>query len=248
MANIWAIADLHLACSIPAKNMAVFGPLWQGYMEKMEQSWRSLIQCDDLVLVAGDISWAMHLEEAAADLEWIDALPGTKVMIKGNHDYWWSSMNKMSKVMPPSIRPLYNSVFDWNDVTIGGTRLWDTSEYNFGNYIHFQENPRETKKEEKKGEESEKIFARELERLKLSLQQLNPNAKHRIAMTHYPPISADLLPSKASQILEEFKIDICVFGHLHNLKKDKPMFGEVRGVRYYLTSCDYIDFKPIKIL
>lgn len=247
MSHIWTIADLHLAQSVPAKNMGFFGPLWEGYMEKIEKSWRSLIKSDDLVLIPGDISWAMHLEQALIDLEWIDALPGTKVMIKGNHDYWWSSMNKMAKIMPPSIRPLHNSVFDWNDITIGGARLWDTPEYSFRDYIHFQDNPRAAKKEEKKEEEEEKIFARELERLKLSLQQLNPNAKVRIAMTHYPPISADLLPSRTSAILEEFNINICVFGHLHNLKKEKPMFGEVRGVRYFLTSCDYLDFKPIKI-
>lgn len=245
--TIWAIADLHLAESVPAKNMAVFGPLWEGYMEKMERAWHSLVKCDDLVIIAGDISWAMHLEEALVDLAWVDALPGTKVIIKGNHDYWWSSMNKMAKVMPPSIHPIYNGVYNWNDVTIGGTRLWDTPEYNFRDYIHFQENPRGTKKIEKK-EDDEKIFLRELERLKLSLQQLNPNAKTRIAMTHYPPISSALQPSRASAILEEFKIDYCIFGHLHNLKKEKPMFGEVRGVRYLLTSCDYIDFTPIRII
>lgn len=245
--TIWAIADLHLAVSVPAKNMAFFGPLWERYMEKIEKNWRSLVKDGDLVLIAGDISWAMNLEEAASDLKWIDALPGTKVVIKGNHDYWWSSMSKMAKVMPSSIYPLHNTAFNWNGVTIGGARLWDTPEYSFHAYVHFQENRRAAKKVEKK-EEDEKIFARELERLKLSLKQLDPHAKTRIAMTHYPPISADLLPSRASTILEEFKIDYCLFGHLHNLKKEKSLFGEVRGVRYLLTACDYLDFTPIRVI
>ncbi len=245
--SIWAIADLHLARSVPAKNMAIFGPLWEGYMEKMEQAWREKIGKDDLVLIAGDISWAMRLEQAKADLEWIHALAGTKVMIKGNHDFWWSSLGKMSKVMPPSIHCLQNSAFDWNGVAVGGTRLWDTDEFQFGEYTHFQENPKAKEKREETDDQG-KIFERELERLRLSLKQLDPHAKVRIAMTHYPPISADLRPSRASQILEEFKIDICLFGHLHNLKKDRPMFGEVRGVKYILTACDYLGFTPIRIL
>lgn len=246
--TIWAISDLHLALGVPEKSMAVFGPLWNGYMEKMERSWKERVKEDDLVLIPGDISWGMRLEEALPDLQWIDALPGTKVIIKGNHDFWWSSPSKISKVMPPSFHFLQNSAFDWNDVTIGGARLWDTEEYRFHEYIHFQENPRANKPKKEEEVDDAKIFARELERLRLSLRQLDPHAKIRIALTHYPPISADLKPSRASQILEEFKIQICLFGHLHNLKKDKSMFGEARGVKYLLTSCDYLDFTPIRIL
>ena len=246
--TIWAIADLHLALSVPEKNMAAFGPLWENYMEKIEKKWRGCVKEDDLVLLAGDLCWAMHLEEAKTDLEWVHRLPGTKVIIRGNHDYWWASAAKMSLVMPPSIHFIHNTVFNWKDVTIGGSRLWDTKEYQFGDYIHFQENPRASKKEAVKQEESEKIFSRELERLKLSLNQLSPTAKVRIVMTHYPPISADLKPSLASKILEEFGIQICVFGHLHNLKKEKTLFGEKHGVKYLLTSADYLDFTPVRIL
>lgn len=245
--KIWAIADLHLAQSVPGKNMGVFGDLWQGYMEKMEKSWRASVEPGDLVLVAGDISWAMRLEEATADLEWIHALPGTKVMIKGNHDYWWSSSSKMQKAMPPSIHFIYNNAFDWEDVTVGGTRLWDTPEFNFNEFVHFKKNPRAAVKEAKPADDDEKIFARELDRLKLSLSQLNPKARIRIAMTHYPPISSDLKPSRTSKILEEYRVSTCVFGHLHNLKKDRPMFGEIGGIKYLLTSCDYLDFTPIRI-
>lgn len=245
--QIWAIADLHLAKSIPAKNMAVFGPEWEGYMDKMEASWRQLVQPDDLVLLPGDISWAMKLEEAKIDLRWIDALPGTKVMIRGNHDYWWSSAKKMSEIFPPSIHFIHNTAFHWNDIAIGGTRLWDTPEYNFNGYIHFQENPR-ARPAAREEEGGEAIFERELERLKLSLKQMNPSAKIKIAMIHYPPISADLQPSRTSAILEEYGIQICVFGHLHNVKKDRPLFGEVRGVKYHLTAADYLDFRPLRVL
>lgn len=249
MQKIWALADLHLAHSVPSKNMAVFGPLWEGYMDKIGASWTKVVKPEDLVLLPGDITWAMKLEEAKIDLEWIDRLPGTKVMIRGNHDYWWSSSKKMSEVFPPSIHFIQNTAFHWNDIAIGGTRLWDTPEYNFSSYVHFQENPKARLPEEPFNEEKDAaIFERELERLKLSLRQMNPAARLKIAMVHYPPISADLKPSRTSAILEEFGINICVFGHLHNLTKEKLMFGEVRGIKYLLTSADFLDFHPLRIV
>ena len=101
--NIWAIADLHLAFGDPKKDMGVFGPSWEGYAEKIRTHWVSLVAPQDLVLIPGDISWAMDLQTARTDLEWIDALPGTKVMIKGNHDYWWSSLSKVRVMLPPNI-------------------------------------------------------------------------------------------------------------------------------------------------
>jgi len=247
--KIWALADLHLALSVPSKNMNVFGPVWEGYMDKIADSWKELVHPEDLILLPGDITWAMKLEEAKIDLQWIDHLPGTKVMIRGNHDYWWSSAKKMSEIFPPSVHFIHNNAFHWNDIAIGGTRLWDTPEYNFNGYVHFQENPKARLPEESHDKEKDAvIFERELERLKLSLRQMNPSARLKIAMTHYAPISADLKPSRASAILEEFGINTCVFGHLHNLKKEKPMFGEIRGIKYLLTSADYLDFRPIRIL
>lgn len=245
--TIWALSDLHLAFGAPDKSMEVFGPEWAGYAEKIEKNWRKTVGPKDLVLIPGDICWAMRLEEALIDLKWIDALPGTKVILRGNHDYWWSSASKLKKVMPPSIHFIQNDVFNWGDATIGGSRLWDSDEYNFNQLVHFQENPRAQTKELVKAEADDKIFKRELERLKLSLSQLDPKAKIRIALTHYPPIGADLQPSRASEILEEYRIAICVFGHLHSLKK-APFFGEARGIRYILTSCDYLDFVPLRIL
>ena len=151
----------------------------------------------------------------------------------------------------PSIHLIQNNVFNWKEATIGGARLWDTPEYSFGPFIEYRENKKAKGKEieeEIQEELEQKIFERELERLKMSLGKLDPEAKIRIAMTHYPPIGADLQPSRAAQILEQHNVSICVFGHLHNLKTAEPLFGEARGVRYILSSCDYIHFQPIAIL
>lgn len=249
--RIWAIGDLHLSFGVANKSMEVFGPRWEKHAEKIASNWKNAIHRDDLVLIPGDLSWAMKLEEVVPDLQWVHDLPGTKVMIKGNHDYWWGSINKIAPILPPSIHLIQNNVFNWKGATIGGARLWDTPEYSFGVFVEYRENPKaKIKKPEELVQEefSEKLFNRELERLKMSLANLDPGAKIRIAMTHYPPIGADLKPSRAAQILEEHNIAICVFGHLHNLKSGLDIFGEARGVRYALTACDYIHFQPMIIL
>jgi len=250
--HIWAIGDLHLSFGVPNKSMDVFGPQWKDHAEAIATHWRAVVHPDDLVLIPGDISWAMRLEEARADLEWIDALPGTKVIIKGNHDYWWGSLKQMATILPPSIHIVQNNAFHWKGVAIGGARLWDTPEYSFGKWVEFQENPRQKQapsvEEIAQEELSQKIFDRDLERLKLSLKAMNKDAKIRIAMTHYPPIGADLQPSRASQILEEYNIQIAVFGHLHNIRSNELLFGTRNGIRYILTSSDYLHFKPIAVL
>lgn len=248
--TIWALADLHLSFGVPDKAMDVFGPQWAGYTDKVEKNWKEMISPDDLVLIPGDISWAMHPEGAKPDLDWIHSLPGTKVMIRGNHDYWWTSLSKVEKVLPPSIHLIQNNAFNWNGVSIAGARLWDTSEYGFREFINYQKNPREKPLTEhaKDPEEAERIFVRDLGRLEMSLKCLNKDATYRIAMTHYPPISADLKDSRTSALLEKYKINACVFGHLHNVKQDVPMFGTHNGILYALTSCDYLNFVPLKIL
>lgn len=245
--SIWALSDLHLAIANPSKDMSVFGPSWEHYMDKIEKNWKDSIHKDDLVLIPGDISWASTLEQVKIDLDWIHNMPGTKVIIKGNHDYWWASNAKMDAVLPSSIHYIHNNAFHWNDVTLGGSRLWDTEEYNFSSFIEFIENPRERKENKSSTEENQKIFQKELERLRRSLECLNPKASLRIALTHYPPISAQLESSEASRILEEFRVDICVFGHLHSIKSSSLPFGTKEGVRYVFASADYLCFEPLKI-
>lgn len=248
---VWAIADLHLSIGDPDKDMAVFGEPWIGYMEKIERHWRERISDSDLVLVAGDISWAKHAEGARADLEFIHRLPGTKLLCKGNHDYWWESQKKVQAVLPSSLHLLHNNAFDWHEISVCGTRLWDTPEFNFDEFVEMRPNPRAkahfyTTPED--DEANEKIFRRELMRLETGLQQLSPNATYRIAMVHYPPISADLQESRASRLLERYGVDACLFGHIHAVREPSKMFGTRNGVRYLFTAGDALDFVPIRVV
>ena len=126
--TIWVLADVHLAFGNPKKSMEVFGPAWKDYPKRIKEAWERLVGPDDLVLIPGDISWAMKLEDALVDLDWIDRLPGHKLIIRGNHDYWWPSASKLRAVLPPTIHFIQNDAFEWNDITFGGARLWDTHE------------------------------------------------------------------------------------------------------------------------
>ncbi|MEC7840160.1 MAG: metallophosphoesterase [Chlamydiota bacterium] len=247
---VWAIADLHLSFGVPNKEMHVFGENWRDHPAKIRKHWEELISDDDLVLIAGDISWAKHLEEALPDLEYIHSLPGTKVMIRGNHDYWWSAISKVRKRLPADIHVLQNDSFTWNNIAIGGARLWDTSEFNFDGCVEIVEADcviplTETDRDEKR---AERLYVRELMRLESSLKTLDTKADKRIVMTHYPPVGPNLEGSRASKILENYQIDFCVFGHVHSMKHScDPLFGEKNGVTYVMTAADYLDFSPIKI-
>lgn len=244
---IWAIADFHLSFGVPNKLMDVFGEKWKDHAAKIESAWRELISPDDLVLIPGDISWGMHLEEALPDLLWIDKLPGTKVMIKGNHDYWWGSLSKVKSILPPSCHLIQNDSFKWKDVAIAGARMWDTREFGFNGIIDITTTASSKPLTvEDHSQESQKVFLRELGRLEMSLKAME-KAQLRIVMTHYPPISADLKDSEVSRLLEKYGVNICVFGHLHNVKQGIPLFGEHNGIRYHLTACDYLNFIPLKV-
>lgn len=241
---IWAIADLHLSFGTKNKTMERFGKGWVGHPDNVRQHWVDQVHPEDLVLLAGDFSWAMTLDEVKPDFAWLDNLPGTKVMIKGNHDYWWGSLAKIKAILPPNCHVLQNDAFLWKDVAIGGARLWDTDEYHFTQAVDWKGDVPEIKEDK----EREAIFVRELQRLELSLRSLDKNAKMRIVMTHYPPISADLRDSRVSALLERYSVDVCLFGHLHSLLPNQRLFGEKNGIHYYLTSCDYLDFKPLRIV
>jgi predicted phosphohydrolase len=241
---IWAIADLHFSFGVPGKKMDIFGEKWKEHHEKIKASWDAVVSQDDLVLLAGDLSWAMHLEDAQKDFAWIDERPGTKVIIKGNHDYWWDSISKVRKALPPSIHAIQNDVFLFKDVAVGGARLWDTDEYNFAPYIEVVGELGPQKKDPKDAQ----IYERELMRLQTSLQLIPKDARIKIAMTHYPPISADLQDSRASKLFEAAHIQHVVFGHLHSLRANSTMFGEKNHIRYHLTSCDFLNFELLRIL
>jgi len=246
--KIWALADLHLSFGVPNKTMDIFSDKWVNHPEKIKVHWQNLIGDEDLVLIPGDISWGMHPEEAQKDLEWIGVLPGTKVMLRGNHDYWWTSLSKVEKILPPSVHLIQNNCFRWKDAVICGARLWDTTEFSFQSYIECQENPAIKKLTETDiHTDDNKIFERELSRLELSLKSLPRDAAIRIAMTHYPPIGPEMLPSRASVLLEKYGITTCVFGHLHNVKSGTLPFGTKNGVRYALVAADYLNFTPLLV-
>ena len=248
--TVWAIADLHLSLSVPEKNMDIFGVPWDNYHDKIKKNWLETVKPEDLVLIPGDITWAMKLEQAKIDLDWIDALPGTKVMIKGNHDYWWDSLKKLKTILPPSIHLIQNNCFNWQDITIGGSRLWDSNEYSFESIINYKDNPKAKHLAADKADpaENEKIFERELVRLETSLKAMPSQAKTRIVMTHYPPISYDLKDSRVSALLKKYQINYCLFGHLHNVKKDLPIFfGNHQQIDYIFCAADYLNFVPVKV-
>lgn len=238
--KVWSISDLHLSFGTPNKSMEIFG--WKDHPKKIEAAWREKIGRDDIILLAGDLSWAMSMPGVLPDLNWLESLPGKKILIRGNHDYWWKSITKLRQLPLSSIYFIQNDSWTSGEITIGGTRLWDSNEYQFGDYVA-----------ERKGSEMEPrevnqaIFNREIERLKLSCSRLHPEATMRIIMTHYPPIGANLAPSMASKILQEYSVGICVFGHLHGVLPSLQ-FGEKNGVRYILTSCDHLNFTPIRVL
>lgn len=231
--TLWAIADLHLSFGTPDKKMDIFGENWKDHAEKVEKSWRQVVDSKDLVLLAGDFSWAMTSLQVKPDFDWLDSLPGTKVMIKGNHDYWWQSIGKVRKELPPSCHVIQNDCFVWGESAIAGTRLWDTPEFNFG--------------ESQLSEEDEKIFLRELQRLEMSLKAMPQDAKVKIAMTHYPPVGLDMQPTRVTHLLEKYGVTLCLFGHLHHLQSGEKLFGELNGVRYQLTACDFLNFQPLQI-
>lgn len=247
---IWAIADLHLSFGIAGKEMHVFGPEWVEHDKKIKAHWDANVKPDDLVLIPGDISWAMRLDEAKADLDWIAERPGTKLIIRGNHDYWCAAPTKVRKALPKSIHLVWSDAFLWNDVAICGTRLWDSSEYDFGQFIEMKkphkEKPTEKPQEEVKAE-AESIFQREVLRLGVALNAMDKNSALKIAMVHYPPISADLQPSIVSDMLEKAGVNICVFGHLHSVRPGQKLFGTKNGVAYHFVACDWLDFKLLKI-
>lgn len=248
--TIWAIADLHLSLGVSNKEMTVFGPQWEGYLQKIEKNWHELVDPSDLVLIPGDISWAMNVAEARPDLAWIGELPGTKLLLRGNHDYWWGSLAKIKPILPPSCHLIQNNSFSWHGVSIAGTRLWDIPGISFQGVVDFKESKTVKKlTADSDPTEMEKIYERELGRLEASLKTIPAQNKTRIVMTHYPPLGPAMQPTATTQLLEKYGVQICVFGHMHNVKKDIPLFGSLNGIEYVLTACDYQGrFCPIKVL
>lgn len=226
--RIYAIADLHLSHSTE-KPMDVFGDAWRDHAGKIERAWRAAVSEDDLVLIPGDISWAMQLSDAMPDLAYIGRLPGRKILLRGNHDYWWSAIGRVRTALPEGVFALQNDAFLEGNVGICGSRGWLTP--GSANYTAGDE----------------KIYRREIDRLKLSLLAL-PDAETKIAMMHYPPFCERARDSAFTELFEQNGIGIVVYGHLHGEANRYAFEGERNGVVYHCVAADKLDFVPKRIL
>ncbi|HYF96184.1 MAG TPA: metallophosphoesterase [Symbiobacteriaceae bacterium] len=240
---VYALGDTHLGFAVN-KPMDIFGPLWARHPAPLFQNWEATVAPDDIVLVPGDISWGMTLQEAAPDLTELDALPGRKLLIQGNHDYWWESLRKMRELSLKRIEFIQNdavllppgtvSGVD-GPVAVCGTRGWITP----GDRTWGEDEPHNAK-----------IYAREAGRLKMSLDAgRKAGAAAYIAMLHYPPVAEDHQPTAFTDVLQSYgSVLLCVYGHLHGAgSKYRAFQGEHGGVRYLLTACDAIDFTPVRV-
>lgn len=226
--SVYAIGDLHLSGS-QNKTMDKFGKNWVGHWDKIQDSWNGLVQEDDWVLIPGDISWAMYLEEAVPDLDEIAALPGKKILLKGNHDYWWQSVNKINAILKPSMHILQNNSYDLGDWAICGTRGW-----NVPGSKDFLEQDR-------------KIYKREVERLRLSIKSAYGSGKEIIVIMHYPPYNDKCEFNEFIDVFMEYDIKRVLFGHIHGAGLWNLKEGNIFGIDFSCVSCDYLNFRLIKI-
>ena len=230
--KVFAISDLHLSINNP-KPMDIFGPVWEGYLDTIGNDWQTKVTDDDIVLVPGDISWAMKLESAKVDLDYICNMKGHKFILKGNHDYWWSSISEVRNSLTNNSYAIQNNAYKIGNIVICGSRGWAVPEGSF------------------KTEQDEKIFKRELIRMELSLksmQVIREEGDKVIVMTHFPPFNFKNESNEMTELFEKYNVDIVVFGHLHSYDKKQKMHMEKNGIQYYLVSCDLVNNKLVEIL
>lgn len=231
---IYAISDLHLSFKQP-KPMDIFGDNWKDHAERTKANWMQKVKEQDTVLLPGDFSWAMKLEDTLPDFQFLNALPGRKLLLKGNHDYWWTTLNKMRNFLKENniatVDFIYNNSYCVEDTIICGTRFWSLNDTKDG----------------------KKMLEREINRLKLSLeygiQQFGTQKRIMVCM-HYPPISkaamADTeMMQKILAVLQEYSVSICIYGHLHGDSHKEAVEGVKNGILFKLVSGDYINFDPI---
>lgn len=239
--SIYAIGDLHLSLN-KEKPMDIFGGNWKNHEQKIKENWKNTVQDNDLVILPGDFSWEMHLKDMYNDFAYLNDLPGKKLLLKGNHDYWWTTLAKMREFLQENkfenIDFLYNNSYLFEDKIIAGTRGWA---------LNGTEN-------------SNKMNHREEERLKLSLQSGVDNFgdKEIICIMHYPPIveesnndannlNKNLRVSNYVQIMKQYNVKTCLYGHLHGESHKEAFEGIIDGINFKLVSSDYLDFKLYKI-
>ena len=233
--SIYAIGDLHLSFGAD-KPMNIFGTHWDNYETKLEKNWNETITDNDIVLLPGDFSWATYLEDTKKDFEFLNNLKGKKFLLKGNHDYWWTTLKKMRQFIKENdfknIDFVYNNSYETEEAMIVGTRGWAFNDT----------------------DNSAKMLNRECNRLEISIKeakQKNSN-KQIICMMHYPPITKNMADRKEKsqylEIMKKYNISNCIYGHLHASSHSEAVEGNIDGVNLKLVSSDYLEFKPIKIL
>lgn len=226
---LYAIGDLHLSLGAE-KPMDIFGGNWVGYMDKLKEG-LSVIQPEDTTVLLGDLSWGLSLEESTPDFNWINQIPGRKIILKGNHDYWWSTAAKFHKFCEingfENQFILNNNHFEYDGWAICGTRGW-----------FFEE--------ERSGEHDEKVFKRELLRLEASLKSAGELPK--LVFLHYPPRYKGYQCDEILQLLEKYEVRRCFYGHLHGPSHKLAMEGLWDGVEFRLVSADFLDFKPFTVI
>lgn len=229
--SFWAIGDLHLSLGMEdekKKPMDQFGAYWIQHAAKIAHQWCSKVQTDDVVLLAGDLFWGNRLREAEFVLNWLGCLPGKKILIRGNHDNWWQSIGKLRDMLPEGMYAIQNDCVVIHGVAIAGARGWSFCD---------PEGP----------EHQEKMLKRENNRLETSLSHIPEEITERIALLHYPPFPSDCTSSEVVDLLEKYRVQTCVFGHLHGEEAARFCNVKKNGIHYTLVSADNLDFSPICI-
>ncbi len=226
--RLFGISDLHLSFRAN-KPMDVFGDHWKDHALRMAEAWDAMVAPDDVVLCPGDLSWALRLDQADLDLQWMAARPGRKVITRGNHDYWWSSIGKVRSALPGGMHALQNDALDLGDFVVCGSRLW-TAPGGLDWEPHDQ-----------------KIYDREVLRLKMSLDAAREQASGRplVVAVHYPPFAANGKHTDYSRLICESGARLCVYGHLHGERSHRTAVEGLRdGVEFHLIACDRLGFVP----
>lgn len=230
--RIFAISDLHLSAE-GDKPMQIFGRVWEDHWDKISADWDSKVEDGDVVLISGDISWAMRLEDAVKDLEVISKRKGKKVIIRGNHDYWWASISKIRAVIPPGISVIQNDAVRFDGLVVCGSRGWTVPESGGTGDA-----------------EDIKLYEREKLRMEMSLkaaEKLRQEGDKLIAMIHFPPFNSRFEDSHFTNLFRDYRVDAVVYGHLHGEAcRAKPLHIK-NGIRYYLTSCDKLSNELLEI-
>lgn len=226
--KVFAISDPHFS-SVKPKPMDKFGDNWANHMQKMQEAWCAKVTEEDVVLIPGDISWAMHMADAKPDLDFLGNCPGKEVILRGNHDYWWSSISKVRSILPKDMYAIQNDSLRIGSLLLAGTRGWVCP-----NSTYFNE------------AEDQKIYDREVARLALSFQaaKREPN-DFFVVMMHYPPFNERQQENGFLQLIDQYQPDCVIYGHLHGKSCKNAFEGERNGVQYRLTSCDYLNFEPL---